>query len=1120
MPIEELWAVQGTRRAREIEAANAQRGFGGNLKAGFGETAAASAYRFISQEGAANLEENPIPADAPLRDKVVGTVNAYTKPLFSTERAGGDEDYSDQYETLTRGIPSQFHEDILSQPNAEAAQRARMRIAGDLERARVSGMQQGLSSNLAVIAGGIVDLDLPLIAVTGGGYKAADIARRTVQASRKLGISPRGALRLSSAAVGANAGLQSGLIAGTAEAYVRETADWTTVAETALQSMLLGAGLNTALRGDAQLGIRAAQDELHARMRRDDPSLYADAAPDPASAERLSPNDAGPVLFTEEGAEELGSTVGARQVQAIPGVTLTPVSGVSDAVADISAMADNWRFDSGWKDWKIADDDEWWSRVALSDAFNITTNNWRTLYRSDSSVLNWMLGNVYESPNGLGRGRWTAATGQEMYYRQISEAYVGPLQEAATDWSRRNGQQNVVGLPKQSGIQMFNREVLLEMNDRALGRSGVTRDPAVTKAADALDKAGEISVNIGKGRADQLSLDGFENLAPRSGYSPYVWRGQDVRRLEAEGVVTRNNIIDAMTTAYRTAGISATKDARLVAKAVVDRATAQADDINTNLISLLSGDGREWLETALESSGISKVEREGLLKRLTGEVEERGRESFAKARNDIDLNQRIQTSDGSDLRIVDLMNQDIHGTWQRYSRRLAGASALARVGITNRAHREQFIEAAQAQQRALGEPVVDGDMLRAMFSNFDGSAIQGWSNITGRIEQGVAPEAALAKRMTNLALLGKLGFAQLAESGATIAQAGFENWWRRGPGAAFDAQIRAGNRELLDDIAFLTGELGQDHRLFAEHLDLDDMNATDRGTWFQYAQGLSQRASYYQSYVSGFNIVRGFQQRVATSALTDKVFREIKSAIDEGRALDESFVRRARTDLGLEQGDLLDLEELIHNGTIEFSPEGFVNRINADQWDGRVADNFASAITRNMNQVVQRSMAGEQDAWLHTTVGSLLTHLKTFPLQAMQKQFIRNVRHMDTQAVATVLYGMVTAAVAIKVRDALDGRERDLAETAKTAFGYSNLTGWVPMAVDPFMTLMGMEDLRINQYGPHSDYTPATVTWANRAARLPGAAIDTLTGQADYYDRQSLKALPFANVLGLSRIMD
>jgi hypothetical protein len=104
----------------------------------------------------------------------------------------------------------------------------------------------------------------------------------------------------------------------------------------------------------------------------------------------------------------------------------------------------------------------------------------------------------------------------------------------------------------------------------------------------------------------------------------------------------------------------------------------------------------------------------------------------------------------------------------------------------------------------------------------------------------------------------------------------------------------------------------------------------------------------------------------------------------------------------------------------------------------------------------------------------------------------------------------------VAVRDAIDGRERSTSDLAKAAFGYSNMTGWVPMVYDPMMTMVGLEDLRINQYGPHSETTLPALDWANRALRLPGAAADKLTGQDDWHDRQSLRALPYANTVFLS----
>lgn len=1098
-----------TPRGQEIKSDESQQGFLENVAAGFEQTALADLMVMAEEEYAPLVEEKGGDFNNAL-DRLKGYGS-----IMLGERAGGVEDYSDKYDALVKDIPAQFFDEIIGHPNAEAAARARARVITQLDAIDLNSRQTGLSPQLAMLAGGLFDVDAPLMLVTGGGYKAAQITGTALRVSQKAGLSAKAALRVSSGAVGMNAGLQAGALVGFAQANVRETADWTLVAESALQGMVLGGAMNSVLKGDVALSVRAAQAELHTRIRNADPSIHEDLVVDAANAQPLRPKP-----FVEE-RPEVDSSVGARQVQPGPGVPQTPIDTTSDAIKDIGAMADNWRHDSDWQDYKDAEVDMWWAKVAQHPAFNIATANSTEMFKSKSSVMNWMLGNVFESPSGLGRGAYTAATGMEGYHRQIAQAFVAPVEAAAKDWGRRKGKLHMGQVPDQNTIRAFNREVMLEMNDRLMGRnyrSGPV-DPAIAKAADAYGDAGRKALEIGQGRAGEHSIDGFENLPVKEGYSPYVWRGQVVQRLMDSGIATKADIATALEAGYRAAGMHMQKDASVVAKAVMARMEAGAKDIDTNLVSLLSGDGRLWLDEALELNGVSKVDRKALMDRLTGKVKDAKMEGYAKHRNNIDLGIKIKTSDGSDVRLVDLMDDDLHGTWQKYARKVSGSAALARVGVTNKAQRSQIIKAAQAQQRALGEKVTDAAQLEAMFSHFDGGPVHGFHNWLGSNES-IAPGVALVKRMTNLSLLGKLGFAQVAETAAGIAAAGFENWWLRGPASAFNAQLKTDRNGLLSDTAFLIGDLGQDQRMFSEHLDLDDINASDRGTIMAAAQGLSQKATALQATVSGFNAVRGIQHKVVTAAITDKIFRTIKKHAEDGDYPPE-FLARMRTDLGIFPEELRALEGLVANGTIEFKTRGsktYVNRINAAKWSPDIALKFGSSLTRNLNQVVQKSLAGEQDTWLHTNVGTILSHLKTFPLQSMQKQFIRNVRHTDAQSLNTIWMGMATAGLAIAVRDAIDGKERSTGDLAKTAFGYANLTGWVPMAWDPAMTLLGLEDYRVNQYGPHSDYTPATVTWANRAMRLPGATIDTLTGQADYYDSQAMKALPFANLAGLARI--
>ena len=1119
---EPAWVIPGTERYAELQRKAEEQSFLENVKEGFRQTGLSAGIELLRDELPGILEN--VEESAGAVSYAASAAAESAKILALGKRAGKKEDYIEEhYDKLTKGIPSQYHDEIFQGENLASAMRARNRILSQLDRGRRLGRQYGFSDNLGVFMGAMVDVDLPLIMLTGGGFKAAQVAGKAMMGAKAAGLGPGTATRLASAATGASGGLQAGVIAGAAEAHLRETSSWTVIAETALAGMVLGTTFNTVLGGDRLLAVRKAREQLHKIVKDNDPRMNSDPYVDADNADPIQGDAQRPREAPSATPEDSGTPgdLGAARNRDRP-ILEDPAGEMPDSTIDYINRARNWREDSGWQAKKVLDDQEFWSKVAMSDVFSVSTRDFRTLYSSKSAVLNWMAGNVFESPHGLGRGRYTAAAGMEFYHRRIVNNIYRDVPLYARQWAKKNKrtwQGSGYGISG-DGKADFNREVMLEMNDRAMERVS-DRDPFVKKAADAYEKAGQESLRVARGGRNQRALDGFDEIPDRRGYTPYVWSGRNVLDLEKSGKVSRKAIIDAMARAYNTAGIPDYKDASLVARAVLDRAISRDSEINTNLVNLLSGDGLDFLRKSLERSGVPDDEIKRVMDRLTYNLENRSKESFAKFRNEIDLTQRIETKDGSDVRIVDLLDKELDVVWQNYSRRIAGASALARVGITNRAQREAIIRAAQAEQRALGEDVIEGDILRALFSHFNGGPVHGYAN--GKLNEGIGLDIAVLKRATNLALLGKLGFAQMAETGASIATAGLEAWWRRGPAALFDRELKKGNQDLLDDMAYILGDLGYDHKAFMQHMDLDDVSVFDKKAWLQTIGKLTSKGQYIQNYTSLFNTVRGFQQRTVSMAITDKIFRTLKESLDSGKAVPEDIKKRFNDDLGLNADDLLNLQRLIQDGTIEFSERNgktFVNRINIDSWDTDFAEVFASAITRNMNQTVQKSMAGEQDAWLNTPMASMLLHLKTFPLQAIQKQFIRNVRHSDQQALATVYMGLATSYVALSIRDAIDGKDRTDSERAKIAFGYANVTGWVPMFYDPAMTMLGYEDYRINAWGPHSDLTPASIETLNRGLRVPGSVVDTLTGDNNWHDRQSLRALPFSNTLGLARILD
>ncbi len=1100
-----------------------QRGFQEDLQAGFEETALAAGIRRAGQEGSAAAEayaaENPeligttTPQGRPISDPgqvraaLSGALTGLLGGSSGTDKQRAAYVKGDHVAELIEGIPSQYHEDIMSADTLEGAERIRARILADLLRQTETADQ--FDGGVTRLAGQLIDVDAPLVFLSGGMFGAAKTARVVAAMTKSE--------RAIGAAQGAVGGVQAGALVGAYDAHIRETAGEGELVSSILGGAVLGSFLGGAAGKDLRGPLAALEDDYMRRMSTDDPTLAATVDTVPAGSPQ-----------TPFGEGEYGpSTVGAAQIGG--GVFVKrdiqdPLGLLSASERDIIDTADRINYDSGMYDRAAADEGKFWTKVATNSwaAPGVGTGFQTKLYTSKSAVLNWMGHAVFESSNGLNRGRDTAAAMTEMYSKRIQTQLL-PVQSAMNEWAQVNGKGafgTKWGISKE-GKAEFNREVMLERNARNHGRT-YSNDPAVIRASDAYDNAARDSLIIGKGRDDQHSIKGLEDVKDNAHYSPQVWSASKISEMITAGIVKRENLTAALANSYRTAGMAVGKDADAVAEAVLRRAELRDADVDTSVFSLLQGDGRGFLRDSLEMAGVRGPEQDAIMARLAGAAEDRGKPGFAKSRNEVDMQEPIVTEDGSQLMIVDMLSQDLVGDWQRYTRGVSGSAALARQGITSKAKRSEVISAAQAEQRSLGEPVMSTNELEAMFTHFDAGAVKGWSGMDpGKGPQAQGMGVALAKRMTYLAWLGKMGFTQLAETGAIAAQIGLGNWMNRGVMSTMKAELRNGNKELLNDLAFTVGEIGMDHKLFAEHLSLDEASSLSGSITAKIDRALSD-ASYAHSYVSFFNSVRSWQQKTAALGMSDKIFRTLRESLEADTELSSGVKARLWGDLGLDGEAVARLEKLISDGTIEFSPEGFVNRLHIDRWDPDLADIFGASITRNINQVVQKAMAGEQDAWMHTGFGAILSHLKTFPLQATQKQLVRNFRHSDPQAYAALGMGLATAGVSSLVRAALDGKLDDMSveDHAKRAFAYSNMTGFIPMAYDPLMTMMNLDDMRFNQFGRHAEIMPPVLSLGNDALRLPGALAEAFNGTADGSDKKALRVLPFSSVVGISNMLN
>jgi hypothetical protein len=1109
-----------TDRQEEIKRSQAQLGFLENLGLGFTTTALSAGSRKIEQERV-GLEDNIVnlTIESILGENGQGLSEfvTSTRALLGETAEGYDPNYNkeEHVESLIAGIPRKYHDDILEETSLEAAQRVRGRILEDLENMQLTSMQN--NGFMTRLAGSVVDVDAPLALVSGGSYAAAKTAYTGYRAGRLLGMAERGRNRLAGLTQGISGGAQAGALVGFADSQWRETSDGLDFIYSTLGGATLGASFGTMFGANVTPKLKQdltdTMDEFVDRVAKADETLTNDTV---IESSRIP-------------TEVYGSSVGALQVNQLetfvprdlntPGVT---ISGTNREWIDRAARIN---YDN---DIRMVKDEElntFMGKWANSDLSVLSgTNLMSRLYKSDSDVSMWFATNILESANGYGRGTATASVLNEKYHR-LHQTQFAPYHVASKSWAKRNNTtflNSGYGITNQGQIA-FNRAVMLERNNRNFGRARST-DRDIALAADALDNHMLQAHKSARGEEGQIPVDGFDKIPENPHYYMQNWSPSRIQSIIQAHPDNKKSIINAISASYQRIGIKTKEDADAIANAVITRKQHEFTESDLSVHSLLQKDGQDFLVNALKSNGLSDKEIDGIVKQLTGLNAERGKEGFAKSRNDVDLDEDITLGDGSQIKIVDLMSQNVIDDVQRYSRKVAGAAALARHGISNRTYRREVIDAMNAERRALGEEEIDPNTMLAFFTNFDGGAIKGFNRITTGTELSEAGSAiGLGKNLVSLSWLGQLGLTQAGETATTMAQVGLKNWAARGPVALFHKELKSGNKELLQEAAFFAGNIGQDHHIFMSHRNLDEVSDLDKADFFSKAQMHTSKGLYVAGFTSMFNSVRTFQQQVAFLGMSDKVFRQIKQDLDYslsgvGKPLSDGQNARLR-DLGIDDTLKEYMSNLVDKGVIEFKTVSgitFVDKLNPHLWDDPLmVEQFATVIIRNQNQAVQKSMAGESDPWMHTAVGSIMTHLKTFPMAASQKQFVRHMRNADSEAFGVLGMGLATAMIVSMVKEALDfdGKDMSLEDHAKRAFSYSNMTGFIPMVTDPIADMMGADDLKFNRWSRHTELTPPILSYAEDALRLPGALYHAARGDADYSDRAAVRTLPYSNTI-------
>lgn len=1001
---------------------------------------------------------------------------------------------------LYQDLPAQFWDSFDGVSGPEEARMVRAQMLEELQDLQVLG-RRGLTGFAAMAIAGILDVDLPLTLFSGGLSKGATTGLRGATAF-------------------ARAGALSGFLVEGANTVVRPTGDWRNVPMAVLAGGALGGVFDgaSALVKRRNLNVQDLQTEFADAMRDGNVraevdmrnETFTDTNPYGAREQAEVLDDAAAAAMAQPGKTSVGSTQSSKldmDTEDISAEGVQMIEGAQDFLRNEGITS---KLEIEYADTALGRAAEAFQRILAKTP--LVRTDYDKLVTSGSSVATKMAYDLFESAAGIVRNNRSAAMIDDMYSKRLLSDFLPEYDNAYKEWAKDKGVDVMDTVWHGRGREEFSRELALELQTRYHEGAGMPgQHPAITRAADAHDRGTARAIDYMHGKPAETAVHGSENIQAKTGYMRQVWSGRAIQKMIDEGGKSSKQIKNIIARAYQQShpGLSG-KDALVMASAVVRRARSKQSGIDSNLAMLLDADGREFMHQALRDNGLSPKEANRIIEAFRGPTEERGRAGFTKRRNDIDLRSTI---DG--VQLIDLVDHNMPRVYSRYARGVAGQSALARKGIASRADRTRIIDTILQERQGRGHGADNHDyreFLEGMFSYFDGGPIGG----------GVNPWVNRAKRVTNLSLLNQLGMTQLGETGAIIATAGMENFlhsirreW---------AGLKSGKKpEVLEELSAWSGNLGEEHKLFRDDLALDyvrdDVGANSELA--RMADDLLARGQRVQGYTSGFYKIRQIQQRLAVTTITDKIFRGLK-----GNRAEMSPERLY--DIGLSKEVVADIQKYATDGTVEFDPSGFVNRLNMDKWSDATAEEFALAINRHTNQVVQRPVAGEGFMWMHKDVGAILGHLKSFPMTSVQKQFIRNARLADPENKMLWMYGLGTAGLAYSVRQLINGKTDNLTPTsiASGAINYSNVAGWIPMWYDPLASLLGQDDLRFNNYRHGADQgvlpsIPALST-LNRVAHVPAGVMGLLPGaEFTNNDIRALQATPLiGNAYGFNLLFN
>lgn len=512
----------------------------------------------------------------------------------------------------------------------------------------------------------------------------------------------------------------------------------------------------------------------------------------------------------------------------------------------------------------------------------------------------------------------------------------------------------------------------------------------------------------------------------------------------------------------------------IISKAYVHTIRGSSHGVSRSLMHGIGLDDLDQLRGMMQDmGGVSPVEIEDILARVSRKNDSASTLSQAKHRLDLDETTTMQAADGSTLRITDMLETNVDVLLDKYSRRVSGAIALKQtMGIVgSTAERGRLRNEVLSSLEDVGVTGVDAlkvaSVAEAFVRRIAGVPLEDTTSVFGQHPLSKMHRFTDGLRKFNFATyMVQSGFASVAEFGAVLSKAGI--------GGLVDGVFHfrqfmrnAETGQVPDELTNFFEEylgVGADNLLHPIFNRMDDLttDTLDPRMLSKGERGLNVAQHLVAEKISALGPMTRFQRRLVMAGVLSK----LEKAAFANKPLTTGQLKRLRS-AGLDDKDLASLKKSMTKHSITMQ-SGYRNRsftrTDLDAWAADDPESFSrvmNAIGRESNRTIIEGNIADAPLWMQSDLGRIASQFRSYAVNAHTKLLLRGISNLDAETTVSFMSSMIFASMAYTVQNSINyaanpeqlKKRLSWDSIAKASFARAGHAALLPGVVD---TLVGM----------------------------------------------------------------